>query len=195
VGALVIGLGVASWVVGVVAGRASERVAAQRIGEARTVWEPPLRRWLALDEQAVLTDDQVEAWLRYQRMGVRKAVAERWSAAGYSPGIAAAAMGRRITIGQVDELARMMRTEGVWDGEDRDELTRIIAWHVEPGGPSAVHYPVLARWLQVPTGQLQEAIRGTVATAAQRWPGVPEKHQVRVAVEGLLHDLTVLATR
>ncbi len=132
---------------------------AARFAAARHELTPRLQRWMGEPDDTSLTHLEVSAWDTYQRLGVTDEVAQCWSDRGYGPGIASAALVDRVTVDQVDELARVFWDAGAWNGRDRLALNDVIGWHLEVEGDVGHLYPVLGRWLALPAPLIHERVR------------------------------------
>lgn len=151
---------------------------------------PALRRWLDLSPQQDVADTDLWRWVDYRAAGLTDPIAEDWTAHGYHPGIAAAAVQAGATREEVYRLAAALLRAGAYEGLDRDALNDLIGWHFDTFDTSP-WYPVLGRWLALPLPLVEERARAIVDEAALAPALEPVRYWESTArrVEGLLYTL------
>jgi len=163
----------------------AERIAGHRLRQVAGRMGPALREWL---NEEHLTDDDLQWWCECEDSGVTTEQAQRWADQGPPYPLLVAAPGLDVEDRSVRALAALMQAAGAWDGSDRRVLVELIGFHFELAAPSG-YYPVLDRWLALPS----ETVRERVATAVMRAdidqaPFAPA-FRVRAATQAVLYDL------
>ena len=171
----------------------SERRHIEAVAALRTAIEPALRRWLNRPAGQPVTDSELCDLVDYRRAGLTDAIADEWAAAGYPPGVAAAALKAGASRARVDELTAVMVRVGAYDGYDRAALNRLIGWHIDIfDGPWAHQYPVLGRWLKLPLSEVERHAQvvadGALRVQAERPNALPFSRPATM-VEQVLYTL------
>ncbi len=163
----------------------AERIAGHRLRQVAGRMGPALREWLNVEH---LTDDDLQWWCECEDNGVTTEQAQRWAEQSLPYPLLVAAPRLDVEDRSVRALAALMQDAGAWDGIDRRELVELIGFHFELAAGGG-YYPVLDRWLALPSETVRERVAAAVMRAdIDQAPCAPE-YRVTAATQAVLYDL------
>jgi hypothetical protein len=140
---------------------------------------PLLSGWLGRAEHAQLTNEDLRQWRRARRVGVTIGEAQHWSDHGLPYPVAAAARRRHVPLPTAVALAEAMRDAQLWDGVDRDALTRLLAQHTRHPADN-VPPVVIHRWAQFTPDQIRRTCRVVLGDPVAQRPELVPSYRTSV---------------